>query len=83
MPDLYHTAFAVMTKIIKLKKSGYQNKAEKLSAFRSDTHPDLPNSQPGGWLTFNYLHRNDGNRYVAHCHLGLFYHSVHGLTFRA
>ena len=83
MPDLYHTAFAVMTKIIKLKRVSIRTRQRKISAFRSDTHPDLPNSQPGGWLTFNYLHRNDWNRYVAHCHLGLFYHSIHGFAFRA
>ena len=26
---------------------------QRLSAVCSDTHPDLPNSQPGGWLTFD------------------------------
>ena len=37
------------------EKSEHQNNAETCSAICSDTHPCLPNSQPGGWLTFDCL----------------------------
>ena len=43
-------------------------------------------SREDGSLSIIYYfvisHRNDGNRYVAHCHFGLFNHSIHSFTFR-
>ena len=73
----------------KNKKGEHQNKTEKNLCSKNLilTLISRIHSREDGSLSIIYYfvisHRNDGNRYIAHCHFGLFDHSIHGFAFRA